>query len=256
MIVAETMLNARQHAFVIEFPKDFNGTQAAIRAGYDPESASTQAFRLLANEEVYAAIEERKKDLAAAAGLSVEWVLRQWKEIAEADPAELIWMELRCCRHCYGINHQFQWTEFEYKNAVAAAAAHVCGAKCAEPCVKKIPPLPNGGFGYDPKRAPVADCPQCHGDGEEKVSLADTRRLKGPARRLYAGIKTTQHGIEVKMRDQDAARDKIAQYLGMVITKGEVSGPGGGPIPVANYNAGDLTDDQLAQIIQQEQSKE
>lgn len=249
-------LTALQNAFVLEYPKDWNGTQAAIRAGVAEGNAGQQAFRWLTNVEVIEAIEERKKDLAAAAGLSVEWVLRQWKEIAEADPADLIWMELRCCRFCYGIGHQFQWTEFEYKNAVAAAAAHVCGAKCAEPCVKKIPPIPNGGFGYDPRRAPAEDCPQCHGDGEEKISIADTRRLKGPARRLYAGIKQTQHGIEIKMRDQDVARDKIAQYLGMVITKGEVSGPGGGPIPVANYNAGDLTDDQLAQIIQQEQAKE
>lgn len=247
------MLNARQHAFILEYPKDWNGTQAAIRAGYSENCAAQIAFDLLSNPEIAQAIEERKKDLAAAAGLSVEWVLRQWKEIAEADPAELIWMELRSCRHCHGINHQFQWTEFEYKNAVAAAAAHVCSAKCEQPCVKKIPPIPNGGFGYDPRRAPAADCPQCHGDGEEKIAVADTRRLKGSARRLYAGIKTTQHGIEVKMRDQDAARDKIAQYLGMVITKGELSGPGGGPIPVG-FSASDLTDDQLAQIIKQQES--
>lgn len=243
-----------QNRFVLEYSVDWNGKAAAMRVGVADGSAAQAAYRWLCNPEVAAAIEERKKDLAAAAGLSVEWVLRQWKEVAEADPSELIWMELQCCRYCHGLNHQFQWTEFEYKNAVAAAAAHVCGAKCEQPCVKRIPPLPNGGFGFDPHQAPAPDCPQCHGDGEEKVSLADTRRLKGPARRLYAGIKTTQHGIEVKMRDQDLARDNIAKYLGMVITKGEISGPNGTPIAVAGFTAADLTDDQLATIISQEQA--
>lgn len=246
------MLSALQNAFILEYSKDWKATQAAMRVGVAEGNASQQAYRWLSNVEVYEAIEERKKDLAAAAGLSVEWVLRQWREVAEADPNELIYMELECCRHCHGLNHQFQWTEFEYNNAVAAAAAHVCGAKCDQPCVKRIPPLPHGGFGFDPRRVPVNDCPYCHGKGVERVGIADTRRLKGSARRLYAGIKQTQHGIEVKMRDQDLARDNIAKYLGMVITKGEISGPNGQPIPVANFSAKDLTSDQLAQIIAQE----
>lgn len=248
------MLNARQLAFVREYLVDFNGSKAAIRAGYDADSAGTQAFRLLTNEEITKRIREVQEERAAAADLSAEWVLRQWKEIAEADPAELIWMELRCCRHCYGIDHQFQWTEFEYNNAVAAAAAHLCGAKCEQPCVKKIPPLPRGGFGFDPKRAPAADCPQCHGDGEEKIAIADTRRLNGSARRLYAGIKQTQHGIEIKMRDQDAARDNIAKYLGLLIDKRELSGPNGQPISMA-FTAADLTDDQLVQVIKQAEAE-
>lgn len=249
------MLSARQNAFVLEFPKDFNGTQAAIRAGYSEKGAATQAYELLCLPHVVEAIEERKKDLAAAAGLSVEWVLRQWKEVAEADPAELIWMELQSCRYCHGLNHQFHWTEFEYKTAVRAAETHVCNAKCEQPCVKRIPPLPNGGFGFDPKREPAPDCPNCHGNGEQRVGIADTRRLRGPARRLYAGVKETQHGIEVKMRDQDTARDNIAKYLGMLIDKRELSGPNGNPIAVGvGFTAADLTDDQIAQMLLQEQA--
>lgn len=248
------MLTAIQNAFVIEFPKDFNGTQAALRVGVAESNAATQAWRWLSNPEVYEAIEERKKDLAAAAGISQEWVLRQWKEIAEADPAELIWLELQSCRFCHGINHQFQWTEIEYKNAVEAAQSHVCNSKCGELCTKRIAPLPIGGFGFDPHREPAADCPSCHGNGTERVAIADTRRLKGSARRLYAGIKTTQHGIEVKMQDQAAARENIAKFLGMLVNKQELSGPGGMPISTLGLTAADLTDDQLAQIIQQESS--
>lgn len=61
-------LTARQQRFVEEFPIDFNGTQAAIRAGYAPRSATTAAARLLANDKVstalskeWAAIRERNK---------------------------------------------------------------------------------------------------------------------------------------------------------------------------------------------------
>lgn len=250
------MLTAQQYAFICEYPKDFNGTQAALRAGVAPSNAATQAWRWLTNPDVVEAIEQRKMDLAAAAGLSVEWVLRQWKEIAEADPAELIYMEIQSCRLCHGLNHEYQWTEFEYKKAVQAAQSHVCNTKCEQPCVKRIPPIPNGGFGYDPHRAPADDCPNCHGNGEPRVHVADTRRLTGPARRLYAGVKGTQHGIEVKMRDQDAARDNIAKYLGVLIDKRELSGPNGAPIPLAHFTAADLTDDQLAQFIQQAQEQE
>jgi phage terminase small subunit len=248
------MLSERQNRFVLEYPVDFNGTAAAIRAGFAPSGASTEAWRLLSNPEIVEAIEERKKDLAAAAGLSCEWVLRQWKEIAEADPNELIAMELESCRHCHGINHEFQWTEIEYKHAVEAAQNHLCGSKCEQPCVKRIPPLPNGGFGFDPRRAPAPDCPQCHGRGEQRIAIADTRKVKGSARRLYLGIKQTQHGIEIKMADQAEARKNIAQYLGMLIDKRELSGPNGQPIPMAHFTASDLTDDQLAQIIQQAES--
>src|SRR5579859_2395380 len=157
------MLTALQNAFILEYPKDWNGTQAAIRAGVAEGNAATQAYKWLINPDIVEAIEERKRDLAAAAGISVEWVLRQWKEIAEADPAELIYYEIQSCRHCHGLNHEFHWTEFEYKAAVRAAENHVCNTKCEQPCVKRIPPIPNGGFGFDPKREPAPDCPHCHG---------------------------------------------------------------------------------------------
>lgn len=41
-------LNDRRKRFVLEYLKDMNGTQAAIRAGYSPRTANEQAARLLA----------------------------------------------------------------------------------------------------------------------------------------------------------------------------------------------------------------
>ncbi len=243
-------MNDRQKRFVVEYVIDFNGTQAAIRAGYAQNSASESAFNNLNNSMVQEAVAERVAEIARAKALTVEWVLDQWRQIASADPNELTWFEYQCCRHCYGLNFEYQWTEFEYRKHVEGCHEHVCrAAKCEQPCKDKFPRLALGGFGFTPHKNPNPDCPICNGEGHQVPKVADTRRVSGPARRLYAGIKTTQHGIEVKMRDQDAALKNIAQYLGMLVDKKELAGPGGGPIVAQNITAKDLTDDQLAAIL-------
>jgi phage terminase small subunit len=88
----------------------------------------------------------------------------------------------------------------------------------------------------------------------EGIRVADTRRVRGPARRLYAGVKKTKDGIEIKMRDQDKALDNIAKFLGMIVNKNEIAGPGGGPISTVNFTAEDLTDDQIATMLLKEAS--
>lgn len=249
-------VTARQRQFVVEYLIDFNGTQAAIRAGYTQNAASEAAYSLLSNSQVAAAIEDKIAERLEVAELSVDWVLRQWKQIAEADPAELIRAELQCCRHCYGVNHRYQWTRFEHEEACERAAAHRCGKNCEPFCGKAVPPAAPGGFEFDPHRAPVAECPVCHGEGETQVRIADTLHLKGSARRLYAGIKQTKDGIEIKMRDQDAALQSISKYLGMVVARTTVSNPDGSPLIPAGVTAKDFTDDQLAALLAQRLAEE
>jgi hypothetical protein len=41
-----------QRLFAQEYPVDLNATQAAIRAGYSPETAASQERRLLRNVEI------------------------------------------------------------------------------------------------------------------------------------------------------------------------------------------------------------
>lgn len=250
-------LTPRDRLFVAEYLIDFNGTQAAIRAGVPENIAAQTAYRMLMKVDVRSAIEERQEELAAAAGITVEWILRQWRQIAEADPNELIYTRLECCRHCYGENHDYQWTEPEYREAVNLSSFHVCGRGCKQPCKLMIPPPPRGGFGFDPRCAPVADCPQCNGEGVERVKVNDTRRAKGSARRLYAGVKQSKDGsIEIKMRDQDAALNNLAKYMGMLVDKKEITTPDGRPFNVRSVSAKDLTDDQLAAFIAQQSAVE
>ncbi len=52
------MLNEKQKQFCNEFIIDFNGTQAAIRAGYSKKTANEQAAQLLAKLSIQSYIKE------------------------------------------------------------------------------------------------------------------------------------------------------------------------------------------------------
>lgn len=236
-------LNDRQQRFVQEYCKDFNATQAGIRAGYSEKTAGQQAHELLKNLEIAEAIEERKEQLAALAEIDAAWVLRQWKQIATADPNEIMQLRRGCCRHCHGFGHAYQWTEGEY---VAAVNKAVDAGKPA--------PDGMGGFGFNLNAEPNLDCPECGGLGQETLHVNDTRKLKGSAKRLYAGVQKTKEGLKIITRDQDAALANISRYLGMLVDRKEISGPNGGPVPLAHITADDLSDDQLAAILKADET--
>lgn len=231
-------LTDKQIYFCQQYVVDFNGTQAAIRAGYSKNGADVQAVRLLANASVKAYIEELKEQLATKAEINPLWVLNQWKRTAMADPNELMQIRRTCCRHCHGYGHAYQWTESEYMKAVNYAIDN-----------GKEAPNADGGIDFDMKADPHPNCPECGGDGIEDIYIADTRKLKGDAKHLYLGVKKTKDGIQVLTRDKDAALENIAKYLGMNVERKEISGPNGQPLTVANLSADDLTDDQLMALI-------
>lgn len=65
------------------------------------------------------------------------------------------------------------------------------------------------------RRDPVPACLQCHGDGLADVIVKDTRKLSPQARALYAGVKMTKDGLEVKMHSKLDALEKVFRHLGM-----------------------------------------
>lgn len=231
-------LRHKHEAFVQRYCVHFNGALAARESGYSEDSAAAIGSQLLARPEIKARIEERKEELAVAAQLSPEWIVKKWIEIATADPADLTHTRRVNCRHCWGIDGRYQWTVAEYQTAVDKAILHGNPA-----------PDGFGGFDFEPMNDPNINCQECGGEGEEYVHIADTRKVKGNARKLFAGVKQTKNGIEVLMRDQDAALANLAKYLGMSLERKEISGPNGKPIAVANITAEDLTDAQLAALI-------
>lgn len=81
-------LAPKRAAFVREYLKDFNGTQAAIRAGYSERAAKQEASRLLTNADVQSAVFDGQQKTTERAEISVERVVREYGRIAFAKIAD------------------------------------------------------------------------------------------------------------------------------------------------------------------------
>jgi phage terminase small subunit len=72
----------KQQAFVTEYLRDKNGTQAAIRAGYSKKTARAIASELLTKPDIAAAVQAVQQQVATDAGITAAWVLEQQKQLA------------------------------------------------------------------------------------------------------------------------------------------------------------------------------
>lgn len=225
---ARGTLEPRQRAFVAEYLKDLNGTQAAIRAGYSPGNARVQASELLAIPKVAAEVETAMQARAARTEVDADKVIRRLDAIATADPTELMEIQRVCCRYCYGKGHMLQRTPREMRDAKAQHERDQLKRqkKGQEPSTFDEA----GGIGYDPRKAPHPDCPECCGEGEQRVVLKDIRDVSPQARMLFAGVKQTQHGIEIKVHNQIDALTKVGEHLGVFKQRVEVTGANGVPL--------------------------
>lgn len=165
------------------------------------------------------AVRDRITLRAVAVDLTTERVLRHWLAVVEADPAQLIRSRRLNCRHCWGKDHAYQWTSWELAEKWDEAVAH-----------HETLPVVTGGVGFMFNADPNPDCPRCGGEGVLDVFVADISTVPEKDRVLYAGIKQTKDGYEIKMHDQNAAWDNIRDYLGMVVKRGELTGKNGQPL--------------------------
>ena len=207
-------MTPKRERFIQEYIRDPNATQAAFKAGYSQDTAHQIGYYLLRNVDVQAAISSARDEMAEKAGFGALDVLKRWVAIATADPNELIDHRTAPCRYCYGAGHHFQWKHArEYNEAV-------------EDAERKEKPLPSdvGGYGYSVRSPPNPECPDCSGEGVGYTVAADTRTLSPQARMLYAGVKQTKDGLEIKMHDQGKALENVARHLGMFQDKLEVVG--------------------------------
>jgi phage terminase small subunit len=78
-------LTPRRQRFIIEYCKDFNGSQAAVRAGFTPKAASQSANMLLKVPEIRAEIEIIKKQQIEDIGFTARDVLVEIVKIARAN---------------------------------------------------------------------------------------------------------------------------------------------------------------------------
>lgn len=233
-------LTELQTKFVIEYLIDMDKTAAYQRAGYKSlgETGAAAARRLYRNVSVNRAIRDALTARERRTQITQDAVLKMWWDIATADVNELTEYRRLCCRYCWGFGFNYQWRDsVEFEDAVTEATRK-----------KQKPPNDRGGYGYDNTLDPNTDCPRCNGSGVGRSHFHDTRDLSGPSRRLYAGIKEGKFGIEVTTRNQDDALKMVAQHLGMLRNRTELTGADGGPIQSTGFDFSHLSFEQLVQL--------
>lgn len=82
-------LTPKQELFCLEYLKDLNATQAAIRAGYAESGARTEGARLLANADVQAQIAEIAAKRNERIQIDADFVLRTLMSLADFDPQSI-----------------------------------------------------------------------------------------------------------------------------------------------------------------------
>lgn len=225
-------LSDQREMFCLEYCKDRNATRAAKRAGYSEKTAYQQGYLLLKNCDVRARINDLLREHAQNLSIETTDVLQRLWDTATGDVNDIVRLEHRACRHCHGIDHEYQWkTQREFKQAQEDTIQRL-GAGNADALLalgqamdegRAIPGLPDdaGGYGFDATADPNPDCPECHGEGVTKVVIPDTREaLSHP---LYDGVKQTQHGVEVKIADRAKALEQIARHLQMFKDQVEIN---------------------------------
>ncbi|WP_372675262.1 terminase small subunit [Aquicoccus sp.] len=211
-----------QRRFCREYVLDWNGTQAAIRAGYSPKTAGSQAHDLLKKPEIRTEIGRLEREAAEKLEIQHTDLLKRLWDTATGDVNDLVRIERRACRYCHGVGHEYQWTTLrEYRDAAdrflldtakgnASALAEMTERIDAG---RRIPGMPRdaGGYGFNATAMPSPDCPECAGEGIMTVHVTDTR--EAVSHPLYEGVKQTKDGIEVKIADRAKALEQVARHM-------------------------------------------
>lgn len=167
------------------------------------------ASKLMGDAKVSLRVREIQASIAERAEVKAADVLREAYNILLADPRELVSYIVHCCRHCYGEGFKYQRTAVEFEadqrqHAIAVANGDATGEF-----------NPQGGIGYDERLVPNPTCPVCFGRGQGRVLVADTRNVSKQAASLYAGIKQTKDGLEVKLHSKVDVMDKLFRHFGL-----------------------------------------
>lgn len=208
-------LDDADEQFAREFVATLNATEAYQRV--HPNVTRDTARRLgsaaVKNVKIAARIAELRKQRQRASDIDADYLLRKCVQTVNADPNELVELRRDCCRYCYGDGHRYQYTPAEWE---AVLMRYQADCHTAELAGKRPPPEPDprGGVGFHRRMPPLPTCPECHGEGVEDVHVKDTRLLSPEARQLYAGVRMTKHGLEIKTHDRNKNLEMAARMIG------------------------------------------
>ena len=83
-------LTEKQKRFAEEYLVDLNATQAAIRAGYSPDTANEQGSRLLANVNIKNTVDKMIAERSRRTGINADRVIREIAKIAFVNAGEIV----------------------------------------------------------------------------------------------------------------------------------------------------------------------
>lgn len=216
-----------------------NATKAYIDAtNYQGKrtTARVLAWEIVNRPHVLQRIRQYESAAAAATVIDYAAILDHDRQIVEGykHADEVSWREFVCCRYCYGVEHKYQWRDFEeYLRTLQTANDE--NTRRADVGKREMPlPKDDGGYGFDVQAEPSLFCPRCEGRGEARDMIADTTKLQGPARAIVKGIKVTNTGTEVLLHDIDKAKERLLRAGGYFesdaagIAKAAAAGAGAG----------------------------
>lgn len=229
----ETGLNFEQQAFVDELLSmerrvAWRAYQRVYRVT-NQKACEAAASRLLRLAKVQKAIREGEEARLKRVEYSQDQLFNRLFTMVTADPNEIVEHRRENCRHCYGVDHLYQWAD---ENEYLRVCAEINEQNEDLPEGKPPSPYPSneGGYGFDAYALPNPDCPKCGGVGYSRTVFHDTRFLSPGARMLYQGIKQTKEGMEAKMVDQLAVLKLMMQHTGMLDPKLTLKGDSENPL--------------------------
>ena len=86
-------MTAKQERFVEEYLIDLNATQAAIRAGYSPDSARDIGCENLTKPNIKAAIDRAMAERSRRTGINQDRVIQEIAKLAFLNPVDVIDMD-------------------------------------------------------------------------------------------------------------------------------------------------------------------
>ncbi|MFQ9772226.1 MAG: terminase small subunit [Oscillospiraceae bacterium] len=86
-------MTKKQKRFVQEYLIDLNATQAAIRAGYSPDTAGSIGNENLKKPEIKAAIDKAEAERSKRTGINQDRVLQEIAKLAFLNPTDVVDMD-------------------------------------------------------------------------------------------------------------------------------------------------------------------
>lgn len=209
-------LDARQAKFVDLWLVTYDARQSYKDAGFackNDNAASAGASRLLKKVKHHPYMQARQVELFARTADVQNQLIATYHAASFADPRELVEYVRQCCRHCYGIGFKWQMRPSEMERRRDQYEAAKAEAEQAKEEIGEFDEL--GGIGYDSRKPPNYDCPECDGHGEGRALFKDTGNLSPAALALYEGVKEGKDGTEIKVASQKGYRDTLAKLFNM-----------------------------------------